>query len=114
MQALKIGISVTTLVTTGGAFSYRRRKEQKRIWTGARIDPSLTFSLGDHFRGPGCSFIGGGAFTELGPFFLQTDGRGHYVPQLASVVLAYKGSDGYKFNLKGIAVRTSKKMHLAL
>ncbi|MCO5548301.1 hypothetical protein L7F22_001758 [Adiantum nelumboides] len=29
---------------------------------------------------------------------------GHYVPQLASLVLAYKGSDGYKFNLKGIAI----------
>lgn len=128
--------------------------------------------------GPGCSSIGGGAFTELGPFFPRSDGRGlrlnnqswnkvsnliflespagvgwsysnssadytsrgdastakdslafllgwldlfpeyktndfyitgesyagHYAPQLASLVLAYKGSDGFKFNLKGIAI----------
>ncbi|KAI5065341.1 hypothetical protein GOP47_0020036 [Adiantum capillus-veneris] len=85
MQALKIGSGVITpwrearanwlwQYLAGGAFSYRRRKEQKRIWTGAKIVPSLTFSLGDHFRG--CSSIGGGTFTELGPFFPQTDGRG--------------------------------------
>eukprot|EP00250_Pteridium_aquilinum_P023162 c26310_g1_i1 orf=327-1787(-) len=128
--------------------------------------------------GPGCSSIGGGAFTELGPFFPQSDGRGlqrnnqswnqvsnllflespagvgwsysntssdyssfgdaatasdslafllgwlelfpeyknndfyitgesyagHYIPQLASLVLGYKGSNGFKFNLKGIAL----------
>lgn len=128
--------------------------------------------------GPGCSSIGGGGFTELGPFFPRSDGRGlqindhswnkvsniiflespagvgwsysntssdyssfgdaetaqdslafllgwlelfpeykktdfyitgesyagHYVPQLASLVLTYRGSDGYKFNLKGIAI----------
>ena len=28
------------------------------------------------FSGPGCSSIGGGAFTELGPFFPKGDGRG--------------------------------------
>jgi hypothetical protein len=28
------------------------------------------------FSGPGCSSIGGGAFTELGPFFPNGDGRG--------------------------------------
>lgn len=28
------------------------------------------------FSGPGCSSIGGGAFTELGPFFPRGDGRG--------------------------------------
>ncbi|KAH7426059.1 hypothetical protein KP509_11G082900 [Ceratopteris richardii] len=128
--------------------------------------------------GPGCSSIGGGAFTELGPFFPRSDGRGlrknkyswnkvtniiflespagvgwsysntttdytsfgdaktaedslafllgwlqlfpeykendfyitgesyagHYVPQLASLMLSYKGPDGFKFNLKGIAI----------
>lgn len=26
--------------------------------------------------GPGCSSIGGGAFTELGPFYPRGDGRG--------------------------------------
>lgn len=26
--------------------------------------------------GPGCSSVGGGAFTELGPFFPTGDGRG--------------------------------------
>lgn len=26
--------------------------------------------------GPGCSSIGGGAFTELGPFYPKGDGRG--------------------------------------
>lgn len=128
--------------------------------------------------GPGCSSIGGGAFTELGPFFPRSDGRGlvrnthswnkvsniiflespagvgwsysnssadykssgdastasdslafllgwfqkfpeyktndfyitgesyagHYVPQLASHVLAYQSMDGFKINLKGIAI----------
>lgn len=29
-----------------------------------------------YFPGPGCSSIGGGAFTELGPFFPRGDGRG--------------------------------------
>jgi len=28
------------------------------------------------FSGPGCSSIGGGAFTELGPFYPNGDGRG--------------------------------------
>lgn len=28
------------------------------------------------FSGPGCSSIGGGAFTELGPFYPKGDGRG--------------------------------------
>jgi carboxypeptidase C (cathepsin A) len=26
--------------------------------------------------GPGCSSVGGGAFTELGPFYPRGDGRG--------------------------------------
>ena len=26
--------------------------------------------------GPGCSSVGGGAFTELGPFYPTGDGRG--------------------------------------
>lgn len=29
-----------------------------------------------YVSGPGCSSIGGGAFTELGPFFPTGDGRG--------------------------------------
>lgn len=28
------------------------------------------------YSGPGCSSIGGGAFTELGPFYPRGDGRG--------------------------------------
>ncbi|PHT98595.1 Serine carboxypeptidase-like 44 [Capsicum chinense] len=97
--------------------------------------------------GPGCSSIGGGAFTELGPFFPRGDGRGlrrntkswnkasnllfiespagvgwsysntssdytcgddstgHYIPQLANVILDYnKQSKDFKFNLKGVAI----------
>ncbi|VVB11507.1 unnamed protein product [Arabis nemorensis] len=120
--------------------------------------------------GPGCSSIGGGAFTELGPFYPTGNGRGlpsnllfvespagvgwsysnrssdyntgdastakdmlvfmlrwfkkfpdfktrqlflsgesyagHYVPQLADVILQYNArrSNGFKFNLKGIAL----------
>ncbi|KAM7253418.1 hypothetical protein ACFE04_026036 [Oxalis oulophora] len=34
------------------------------------------FSLDDGYSGPGCSSIGGGAFTELGPFYPRGDGRG--------------------------------------
>lgn len=30
----------------------------------------------DLYAGPGCSSMGGGAFTELGPFFPRGDGRG--------------------------------------
>lgn len=30
----------------------------------------------DIVAGPGCSSIGGGAFTELGPFYPTGDGRG--------------------------------------
>lgn len=38
---------------------------------------SLSFShLSLVFTGPGCSSIGGGAFTELGPFYPRGDGRG--------------------------------------
>ena len=33
--------------------------------------------------GPGCSSIGGGAFTELGPFFPRSDGRGLIVNKYA-------------------------------
>ncbi|KAI8005087.1 Serine carboxypeptidase-like 42 [Camellia lanceoleosa] len=128
--------------------------------------------------GPGCSSIGGGAFTELGPFFPKGDGRGlrrnsmswnkasnllfvespagvgwsysnttsdyvcgddstagdmhmfmmkwyekfpefksrdlfltgesyagHYIPQLAIAILDHNAhSNGFKFNLKGIAI----------
>ncbi|KAG6532214.1 hypothetical protein ZIOFF_006053 [Zingiber officinale] len=99
--------------------------------------------------GPGCSSIGGGAFTELGPFFPRGDGRGlrinkkswnkvsnllfvespagvgwsysnstsdynsgdestgHYIPQLANVLLDYNHhSSGFMFKIKGIAVRS--------
>lgn len=28
------------------------------------------------YAGPGCSSVGGGAFTELGPFYPRGDGRG--------------------------------------
>ena len=28
------------------------------------------------YSGPGCSSVGGGAFTELGPFYPTGDGRG--------------------------------------
>lgn len=28
------------------------------------------------YSGPGCSSIGGGAFTELGPFYPKGNGRG--------------------------------------
>lgn len=28
------------------------------------------------YVGPGCSSVGGGAFTELGPFYPTGDGRG--------------------------------------
>ncbi|KAI8570837.1 hypothetical protein RHMOL_Rhmol01G0068100 [Rhododendron molle] len=34
----------------------------------------MNFSAGN--AGPGCSSIGGGAFTELGPFYPKGDGRG--------------------------------------
>ncbi|KAA8536495.1 hypothetical protein F0562_028973 [Nyssa sinensis] len=97
--------------------------------------------------GPGCSSIGGGAFTELGPFFPSGNGRGlrinskswnkardtltfmlkwyekfpdfksrdlfltgesyagHYIPQLANVLLDYnKRSKNFKFNIKGVAI----------
>ncbi|KAK1288542.1 Serine carboxypeptidase-like 42 [Acorus calamus] len=96
--------------------------------------------------GPGCSSVGGGAFTELGPFFPRGDGRGllinsnswnkvsnllfvespagvgwsysnttsdyttgdaaagHYIPQLAEVLLNHKYSNGLKFNIKGVAI----------
>ncbi|XVF39127.1 hypothetical protein PTKIN_Ptkin01aG0010600 [Pterospermum kingtungense] len=128
--------------------------------------------------GPGCSSVGGGAFTELGPFYPRGDGRslrrnsmswnrasnllfvespagvgwsysntssdyilgdaatakdmqifmmkwyekfpefksrelfltgesyaGHYIPQLADVLLDYNAnSTGFKFNIKGIAI----------
>jgi hypothetical protein len=30
---------------------------------------------------------------------------GHYIPQLAALLISYEGKDGFKFNLKGIAVR---------
>ena len=33
--------------------------------------------------GPGCSSIGGGAFTELGPFYPRSDGRGLSVNKYA-------------------------------
>ena len=38
----------------------------------------FTMYLIDYFDvlGPGCSSIGGGAFTELGPFYPKGDGRG--------------------------------------
>jgi serine carboxypeptidase-like clade 2 len=129
--------------------------------------------------GPGCSSVGGGAFTELGPFYPRGDGRGlrlnkkswnkvsnllfvespagvgwsysntssdyntgdaqtandmykfllgwykkfpeyrsrglllsgesyagHYIPQLTDVLLTHnEKSNGFKFNIKGVAVR---------
>lgn len=36
------------------------------------MSPNAKFT----FTGPGCSSIGGGAFTELGPFYPSGDGRG--------------------------------------
>ncbi|KAI5079758.1 hypothetical protein GOP47_0005237 [Adiantum capillus-veneris] len=164
-----------TRPTRGRALFYYFAEANVRSSNATPTDYPLTLWLNG---GPGCSSIGGGAFTELGPFFPQTDGRGlrinyyswnkvsniiflespagvgwsysntstdyssfgdketaqdslafllgwlelfpeykntdfyitgesyagHYVPHLASVVLAYKGSDGYKFNLKGIAI----------
>lgn len=34
------------------------------------------FEVGFLCSGPGCSSMGGGAFTELGPFYPKGDGRG--------------------------------------
>ncbi|KVH87416.1 Peptidase S10, serine carboxypeptidase [Cynara cardunculus var. scolymus] len=43
---------------------------------------------------PGCSSMGGGAFTELG----------HYIPQLAIALLDHNAhSTDFKFNIKGVA-----------
>ncbi|KAH0992011.1 hypothetical protein GBA52_003494 [Prunus armeniaca] len=59
---------------------------------------------------PGCSSLGVGAFSENGPFRPSGEvlvrnehswNRGHYVPQLAELMLQY---EGYQFNLKGIAL----------
>ncbi|KAF1867927.1 hypothetical protein Lal_00042441 [Lupinus albus] len=43
-----------------------------RAWQEASVMLDLCLAL----VGPGCSSIGGGAFTELGPFYPRGDGRG--------------------------------------
>ncbi|KAG7014265.1 Serine carboxypeptidase-like 40, partial [Cucurbita argyrosperma subsp. argyrosperma] len=66
--------------------------------------------------GPGCSSLAYGAMAELGPFRARSDGktlfqndlswaRGHYVPQLAHVILSHNKNAGKTIvNLKGIII----------
>ena len=49
--------------------------QEMHFRVAADILPTYSLSTFD-LSGPGCSSIGGGAFTELGPFYPRGDGRG--------------------------------------